>query len=229
MTKKPLSAIGIVMPDDFPTALYESIHSRLTPITVSAPEATYDQYKGAWNALSYRFLSCEEHNKAFIKSIKRAGNSPPSSERYIQEKELFNFFVNGLSVIESLFYGLFAIASMIDSANFPIKTKKDMRAITPEETARKFEKLFPMESISDVLKKVNGSKKFIEWKTIRNILAHRSSPRRSFYAGGPENGQAQWIHNISIDKDTTALRYKWLIKTITDIMREADIFTQTHF
>ena len=54
---------------------------------------------------------------------------PFRPERFIQEDALFGFFVNGLSVIESFFYGLYWIGSMVDTNSFPVLTEN--KPITP--------------------------------------------------------------------------------------------------
>lgn len=54
------------------------------------------------------------------KYMEAYGGAPPEPERYRQERDLFGFFVSGLSAIESTNYGLFAIASMLDPNRFRI-------------------------------------------------------------------------------------------------------------
>lgn len=214
------------MPRDFAVEPYEAIRSRVVAKKDAYPHS-WAQYAGAWNAVAYRFLSCADHDRAFIESIKRAGNAPPQPERYRQERELFGFFVTGLAAIESLCYGLFAIGSMLDAQNFPISTPRDMRSISPEKTAKQFAAAFPKEGITAALQQMRSAQDFRDWKEIRNLLAHRSAPGRAFHLGGPHHGEALWVKGIQIDKNTTASRREWLAKTIRALLNAADDFTDS--
>ena len=179
MSKK-LSTVGIVMPKDFEATAYESVHARINA-NQNTESDTWQQYAGAWNAVAYRFLSVTESDKMFTKSIKRYGDAPKQPERYYQERELFSFFVNGLATIESLCYGLFAIGSMLNPQEFPTNTAKDLRLISPERTAGQFAKAFQGEGITFALQHLIATQEFRDWKEIRNVLAHRTSPGRLIY------------------------------------------------
>jgi len=141
MTDRKLTTIGLIMPKVFPVEPYESIHKRIVK-KKDDYRKSWNQYAGAWNAVGYRFLSCNNHDKAFTESIQRAGNAPPPSERYIQESNLFGFFVSVLSTIESLIYGLYDIASIIKVEEFPIAPDENLRLINPKNTKGKFVKEF---------------------------------------------------------------------------------------
>lgn len=226
-----LSIVGLVAPRDFAVAPYKAIHSRVCTKKDAYPHS-WNQYAGAWSAVAYRFLSCAAHDKAFSESIHWAGDAPPQSERYNQERELFNFFMAGLATIESLYYGLFAIASMVDAQMFPITTPKDMRSITPERTTCQFKKVFPKESITVALEQVTTAQDFLDWKEIRNILAHRSVPGRIIRlqvgTSAHHRSAALWAKGIQIDKNTTASRRKWLAKAIADLLNATDDFTSRY-
>jgi len=231
--KKPISTVGLVMPEDFAVAPYEAIHSHVCTRKEACPHS-WDQYAGAWNAVAYRFLSCMDHDKAFTESFERSGDAPPQPERYIQERALFGFFVTGLAALESLCYGLFAIASMVDARTFPITTPEDMRSITPERTACQFGRAFPNESMTAALRRVIGTSDFLDWKEVRNILAHRAAPGRIIplrvsAACQHHHGGALWAKGIQISKKATGSRRKWLANTTCDLLTAADDFTNCHF
>lgn len=229
MAKKRLSTIGLEMPEDFDAVPYEAIHSRVVAWKDTCPDA-YAQYAGAWNAVAYRFMSCAEHDAAFTKSIQQGGDAPPPPERYIQERELFSFFVTGLIVIESFCFGLFAIASMVDSENFPIKTAKDLRFINLQHTVIQFTKAFPEEGIAITLRKTLGDDTYKEWKEIRNILAHRAAPGRTIYVPTRRSAPAAlWKVGIQLDENTTFSRRKWLATIMDSLLRETDNFTARSF
>ncbi len=214
-------------PRDFPAKPYNNILARLAGETRSR-ESRRELFS-AWNAVVYRFRSCAEYDETFAESVRRAGKAPPSPERYIQERELFCFFVTGMSAIECLCYGLFAIGSMLDARAFPFVTTADRRDVCPEMTADKFVKNFPEYNIASVLKQLKESQDYQRWKEMRNILSHRSTPARKIFVGGDHDGDAVWGETIQIDEDTTASRRRWLAETLGNLLEAADVFTAAKF
>ncbi|MGA3296449.1 MAG: hypothetical protein ABSD41_03255 [Candidatus Bathyarchaeia archaeon] len=223
-----MSAIGIEMPQDFPIKPYENVLKRLVDENDRHPTSFWSEFASAWNAIAYRFRSCAEHDGAFTESIGRAGNSPPSPERYVQERELFCFFVTGMSTIESFCYSLFAIGSMLDAQTFPLETAEGKRDVTPKMTIDKFGTAFPCEIITSILKRLNDSQEYWDWRTMRNILSHRSTPSRQFFRGGGHDGNAVW-GGILIDENTTVSRRRWLANNLSDLLEATDTFTVGKF
>jgi hypothetical protein len=136
MKNDKLQNVGMKTPEFFPKEPYESIHERMVSKKDEEKEP-WKQFAWAWNAVVYRFESCNEYNKAFTNSVKKYGNSPEQPEKYKQEKYLFNFFVTGLSIIESLLYGLYMISHFIKPNSFPV-SENDLRGIKPEKVKDKF-------------------------------------------------------------------------------------------
>jgi hypothetical protein len=223
-----VSTIDIEMPQDFGAKSYEDIYNHVASKRDRHPDS-WREFASAWNAVAYRFRSCAESDEAFTKSIKQFGNSPPMSERYVQERELFSFFVAGRSAIESLCYALFAIGSMLDAAIFPLLTPEDKKNVNPEMTRDKFGKAFPSDIITSDLKRLTESQAYRDWRTMRHILSHRSTPGRRFFRGGEHDGDAVWGEKILIDENTTVSRRRWLVKTLGDLLEAADAFTATSF
>lgn len=215
-----------LMPKDFAVEPYCAIRSLINTKINSHPDS-WTQFAGSWNAVAIRFLSCVEHDVKFTESIKKAGNSPPHPERYFQERELFGFFVTGLSTIESFCYGLYAIGSILKPLDFPFQKPKDMKNVTPEDTFERFKNKYKGEKITLALNQLIDSSEYKEWKEIRNILAHRIAPGRSFHHGGSHHGETLWIKGIQIDNNTTVSRRKWLAKTFSNILQEAKDFTDS--
>ena len=120
-----VSTVELEVPDDFPQKHYDAVHARVT----SSPrgEEAMFHYGGAWNAVLYRFVSCARSDETFANSVRTATLTPVRPERFIQEDALFGFFVNGLSVIESFFYGLYWIGSMVDTTSFPVLTEDELK------------------------------------------------------------------------------------------------------
>jgi hypothetical protein len=227
MATQTLSTIGIEPSDDFPIEPYESINTIMRTKKDSHPEL-WAEYAAAWNGLAYRFCSCAQHDIAFTKSIQRFGAFPEKRpEKYNQEHNLFGFFVAGQSVIECFCYGLFAIASIVKTTYFPMGTPEQ---ISPEMTKDKFNsrKGFPNEAISKALKQIVDDQDYQDWKATRNTLIHRQAPGRILHMGGPNHGDTFWVKDILLDADTTALRRRWLVKNLSNLLNVAEAFTSIH-
>src|SRR5690348_3104959 len=105
MSARIIGTAGIAMPDDFPSAQYVAVHERfhasrvpdrqIPTLGLGAVEERRRWFGGAWTAVAWRFRACADHDEAFTRSVARHGNVPAMEERYLQERELFNFFMNG--------------------------------------------------------------------------------------------------------------------------------------
>lgn len=228
------------MPKDFASAPYEAVSSRVSAKNQTHPDSLV-QFAVAWSAVRHRFLSCTEHSEAFTKAIKEAGTpgvTPQTADMwYAQQKELFDFFMNGLATIENVCYGLFAVGSILDTQQFPIATENNLRDIGAISTACKFANLFANETISSTLEQLTASQEFNEWRDIRRVLFHRGLPGRIISLtlgggeplyGGTQWGQGVWGQGIPIDENTTVSRRRWLAETLRDLLTAADTFTSHH-
>jgi hypothetical protein len=168
------------MPPEFPATTYDAIHAA---VTQRGPMS--NDYAGAWNAVPYRYLAMIEHSDAFAASIKQHGPAPVSEERYRQERDLFGFFTNGLSTLESAFYGTFAIGHCLDAAAFPLHEPRD---ITPTFTRDRYSKTFPGDALVTTFDAVLNSAVYKELRDLRNVLAHRTASHRHIFlqAGIPK-------------------------------------------
>src|SRR3712207_4890015 len=165
------------MPPDFAVAPYRAIHARITA-KIPTSHSAFPHYAGGWNGLVYRFRACAEHDTAFTMSIRRGGKAPQPNERYVQERELFGFFVTGVSAIESFCYSLFAIGAMLNLKEFNIIEARHLKAINPKQTTEHFSTVFPNEELTIALAGMLRDAHYDEWCAIRNILAHRAAPGR---------------------------------------------------
>jgi hypothetical protein len=221
------------MPADFADEPYDSIYQRVADtLGNQQPQPpSWPEYSGAWLGLTYRFRSCTEHDETFTGSVSRFGDTPDWSERYKQERDLFGFFVNGLSAIECACYGLFAIGSWLNPNQFPFTTDADKRSVNPERTLERFAIVFPNEDFTRALRQFLSSQQYQDWKKARNVLSHRAQPGRIIYLStvGPSR-TAEWVlQNIPIDNTATATRRRWLADSLRDLLTEADHFTAKHF
>ena len=212
------------MPADFAVAEYEAIGDRIRP---KSTLAAWRLWAGGWNGLENRFRSCAESDEAFTASIRQGGGGPPPPERYVQERELFSFFVAGLASVESLCFGLFAIGSLLRPSDYPTATPEDLRRISPESTARAFGTFFPGDALALALQSFTASQEFRDWKEIRNVLAHRSAPGRRIFSGTQQ--AAEWWGGIPLDQNTTTSRRHWLSGQISAILGAARSFTEREF
>jgi len=233
-----VSSVGLEVPDDFPQKPYDAVHARVN----SSPRDAVAkfEYGGAWNAVVYRFVSCARSAETFANSFRTAGPAPAQPERFIQEDALFGFFVNGLSVIESFFYGLYWIGSMIDTTSFPVRTGNDLRDIVVHTTVKQYIARFgtcPLTNAFGRIGYMNFSGKFIDadayekWKGGRNYLAHRSAPGRALHlniGGGPQVEDSWLGLNISLNDQLTTTRRQWLASTLAELTNGAAIFVDSN-
>lgn len=187
-------------------------------------------------------MQCYDHDKTFTELVNRFGVSPQPPERYEQERELFDFFVAGLAMIQTLCYGLFAIASIANATHFPMATEGDRRVISPEMTRDKYRSVWPGEPVSIRLgTRIDSNAHYGELKEIRNYLAHRAAAPRHFstiptvVTGGHESRKAGsgvrtavWLRGLSIDATLTAIRQKWLTDSLRDVLDATAQFVATN-
>jgi hypothetical protein len=213
---------GLEMPTGFNTEIYRLIQEMIQPLFESNQQVRIE-FVGAWNAIQYRFLSCYESSTIFTESMKLYGDAPVQQQRYIQEKELFNFFANGLSVLESFYYASFAVGNLIDPKTFPMESEGDLKNINPNNSANKFIEVFSTSKLAIYSKQVIDSEEFKHWRNVRNSLMHRVAPPRLIYAGTSNRTYppAKWVQlEVELDESTTKDRIIWLVNTINSLMSE---------
>jgi hypothetical protein len=224
------NGLGDIVPEDFPRATYNKVahfaHEKIRPSPI------LEHFHDSWLAGGYRYCTCAEHDAAFRASIERAGNSPPQSEHYVQERELFGFFVSGLTTIECFAYSCYALGAVLDVASFPIE---NLRALTVKTTSNRFAQCFPNDPISQTLVKLIKDKEYKDWVDARNILAHRSLPKRKvtvqLWPPQPESSKTvTWLDDtIEVNSTTTTARRVWLSLIVRELIIGVDEFNLSHF
>lgn len=229
MSVPPASPIGLPWPTDFPTNPYTRVSEQMGQNAQSHGDV-WREFVGGWNGQLYRFIFCAESDDQFTSSIQRAGTSPAAEERLIQERALFTFIICGLSAVECFCYGLCGIASIVDPTRFKVTDPAYRSKISPEQTRDQFaaKGLFSQEPVTGSLQTTLGHQQYRDWKELRNILIHRSTPGRGFYRGGPLDSQAIWSQSISINATTTPSRRTWLSGAFTDLLVAAEQFAAEH-
>jgi len=230
--------LELEMPSDFPVKPYDSVWRSLEGLGneyyrtgEESKGQAWQQWLSAWKGIAYRFRSCAEHDEAFAKLIDTLGDNPGPPGNYHQDRELFGFFVTGLSAIESTCYGLFAVGSILDSSSFPFTTEQHMRKADTPKTIRRFTVSFPNDGITTALQRITSEQEYRNWKDARNALAHRISPGRRIYGsmGGPSMTSEWLLQNMPMDAASTASRRRWLAGSLHHLLTEADDFTAKHF
>jgi len=217
----------LLPPSDFDENLRLSVFMKVQKRSESYPDA-HEQFTQAWGALQIRFYACTEHDEAFTESVQQHSDSPIQPYRYHQERELFNFFMNGLSAIECICYGLFSIGAMIDPAQFPFATNAKRRVVEPKETSKCYNAVFPKEALSHCLATMIQAPEYKDWHDMRRLLFHRIHPGRTFYRGRTSM-PTSWLKGKSIDQNSTAIPRKWLASALKELLAEADSFVSSRF
>jgi hypothetical protein len=225
----PLS--NLVVPNDFPKDPYLIIHKNVTsyqPASDIGPDVSSDvqsEFRAAWNGIAYRYKACERYGRIFTRSIKSVGDGPSVPQRFVQDHALFGFFVSGLSTLECLCYGAFAIGHMLMPNAFPFLPNERWN-IDVGKTKARFVSAFPTESFSKLLVELHDGASFKDWKKARNILAHRMAPGRSFHVsvGAPVNKPTTMpqLLDMPMDESTIVLRWEWLSTSVLALLNDLE-------
>ncbi len=220
--------LNLSLPSDFPTELYDEVANGIVRANTMGSENLME-FIGAWRAVAYSFISCSEYSVEFIQLMEFSGSNPSYEDQYLQEKHLFNFFIVGLSVVESLCYALFAIGAHCDLRAFPFDTPTKKRKVTPESTENNYATKFASENVSALLTGLINSPEYKDWKDIRNLLIHRISPGRlvSLSTIGKITPDI-WSNGIVLDKNTTPIRRGWLANQLTLLIFSTNEFTKNN-
>jgi len=183
------------------------------------PGEKWSEYMAAWNAVAYRFQAMAEHDENFRTSLSTKG----FDDRYVQERELFGFFVTGLSAIEAFGYGLHFLLSIACPANFPIANK---RAINIALTKKCLLATKPGEPLTLCVCSLLADQKYKDWKEIRDILAHRGAPGRIISLGGRPQGDIWKLKDIPISLELTRGNRSWLAGNLEELLDKAWLFVE---
>jgi hypothetical protein len=218
--------VGIPMPSDFPTQAYESISHHCQRPAPPNPDASWVQFRLAWHSVVYRFAAMAEHDEGYRKAF------PPTSfiNLYNQEKELFGFFVTGLSTLESYAYGTHFLLAIVHPELFPVN---NLRKIEPKFTQERLEKYLGSEPLAKTFRRLVTGPQFRKWEAVRNALAHRGAPRRKVTLGKPGSDIWEVKKNDIEDKfymrltrNLTTVHRRWLSKTLSKLLKETLSFVE---
>lgn len=223
-----LTPNGLVTHQDFPTQPYEAVHALVTARW--STEASYFHYSGAWNALAYRFHGAVDAGTKFQKSLRDFGSHPAPHQRFHQEEALFNFFSNGFSAFEAMFYALFAIGHFIDPLAFPLTTPKEQQRVSPSHAADAFKRTFPNEPLLDAFASLFADTSYQRWRDMRNVLTHRAAPGRRVYVGiGTDDAPpVEWkLNDLPLNSALVPKHQQELAQLISNVILAAKSFLTT--
>lgn len=222
--------IGLEMPPDFEVSVYNSVNAH-AELAMNGDQEKLSEFWAGWNAVAHRFASCTSYGNAFADSVREYGDSPLPAQRHDQEQALFGFFVSGLSTLDSLAYAVWFICAMKRPERFPASSPQERKAIILPNLRDKMLAEFDGDSLAVTLRAICSSTQFCQWKEIRNVLAHRSSPPRTFFAGnaGPAAVWNTSLGPIVLDERMVESRLAWLASTTSEAVRQVDGFLAKHF
>ena len=236
--KHLLEYLKLSMPTQFDVIKCDEAYSRIISNSNGGkyPEAL-KIFNGAWIALAYRVKACDDHKTVLLDSIISSGTSPSFPERYIQERELFNFFISGMSSIECLCFGLHALGSLIDAEKFSLDLSV-LKNTYPHTTRRNYIDRFENATLTTALDNIMQDEMYHQWKEIRIYLFHRTAPGRIHNAsvgdpskvdkpsewGGYEAAVA-WKEGISLEASAFEERFDWLMNAINNLLDGTVIFS----
>lgn len=216
---RPLKTNGLVPARDFPVEPYEVVHELV--VARWSSEVIYEDFAGAWNAVSYRFETAAQSGTAFEDSLRIAGATPTPDERFRQDSALAGFFSGGYSVFESVFYGLHAVGACLAPSIFSLATPKARQHVSLSQTTAAFKKAFAGDPFIAVLDAFATDPAYLEWKEIRNVLVHRAAPGRRMFVGiGVDDAPpTEWkLNGIPIDETLVPTRRASLARLLGHLM-----------
>jgi len=221
----PLTLNGLIPHPDFPAPLYEGVHAEVAAKWSGA--VSYRHYSSAWNALAYRFHGAVDAGDVFQRSLKRHGAHPAPQQRFQQETALFNFFSNGSAAFEALFYGLFAVGSLIDAAAFPLETPREQQRVSPSHTNDAYKRAFPGDPILCSFTRLFSDPTYQRWRDMRNVLTHRAAPGRRMYVGlGSDDAPpVEWkLNDLPLDSAMVPKHQSELAELISGVLSATKTF-----
>jgi len=196
----------ILMPASFPEADFRAFGLAATAffLGVVSDEALFDpeekrrHFDWSWQAVRYRYRSCAECNGEFKTLLADASDMwkagwGDEELLYKLERCICVFFTSALSVFDSFSFCLYFYGNALEPGVFP--QVGNPRAITRNSTAKAFTAAFPKARITGLLAGLSKDTRFGTIDTVRNLVGHRISGRRSVRASStmhPDGTHTHW-------------------------------------
>ena len=151
------------------------------------PQEKRRQFDWSWQAVRYRYwgcVECTEEFKALLADPSEMWMAGWGDEEltYKLERSIYQFFMSGLSVFDSFAFCLYFYGHALQPATFPYIANP--RAITRATTSKAFTAAFPTAEITGLLIHLPDEPAFKIIDSIRNLVGHRLSGRRSVRSSG---------------------------------------------
>jgi hypothetical protein len=189
------------MPVTFPEEIFREFRqsaARFFPTFQQDENSVPRQYfVRSSQAVGHRYRTCVECNEEFKGLLRNAPerwrewNDDPEHS-YKLERCLHAFFMNGLSVFESLGFCLYFSGGALRPSDFP--HVQNPKRITLKVTGSAFTAAFAQSQITTLLVALPQEPKFRKIESVRNILAHRVSSMRSVRGYGTLGANGEFTH-----------------------------------
>ena len=135
------------------------------------------------------------------------------------------FFVAGISALETLAYGTWAMVWATGDSAFALTTPDEQRRMSVGALRRRLDGRDAGAPLAVALRDLSQSEDFTGWADVRNALTHRGTPGRHHHIGDKE--PMPW-GTIRLDRQTTSLRRAWLASVLSNLLRGAEVFASEH-
>jgi hypothetical protein len=235
----------IVMPASFPEtdfraygiAATNSFLPMMSEGNLFDPQERRRHFDWSWQAVRYRYRSCVECNdefKALLANPSESWQNGWGDEEllYKLERCIYVFFTSALSIFDSFAFGLYFYGNASQPNGFPLISTP--RKIDRKRTGATFQAAFPSASLTGLVVSLQSDPtlttndaRFVAIDTVRNLVGHRISGRRSVRASGTthEDGTHTSTHedrwhlpgsSIALTFDEELLQRQ--LKNITDLL-----------
>jgi len=236
-------ALNMALPVEYPTVIFDDLLQRVA--NTGAMEAERKTLISSWQAVAVRYRAAVEADGQARESIARSSN-PSGEDRYLQEKAIFDFFVNIASCIDCLFYFMHIIGSVLKPSAFPTQTEKELQQIHPSAVAERFQKHFPAEAVTKLIVEFANSDEYRQSRELKDAMFHRLVPSKTVWItfSTPQNGTTpkppsipsnpkspadQWVHDLDVDDRLTGRVADWVRKEVPKIIALLYALTVSHF
>jgi hypothetical protein len=114
----------------------------VTPVSV--PEETpWSSYAGGFNGVAFRFAAADEAHERVSAAFSAPNTLKSSGPRLRQEEALFSFYVNAVSAVECLYFGLYNVGACLGTSQFRVTSDDDLRQISIGSTVKAFLGAYP--------------------------------------------------------------------------------------
>jgi hypothetical protein len=195
----------ITMPSSFPETDFQAFGAAANAFFPAAAsrEAIFDPltkrrcFERSWMAVRYRYRSCAECNEEFKVLFAKVGDmwklgGGDDELMYQLERCIYLFFMGGLSAFDSFAFCLYFYGNAVKPHSFPDVAKP--RRVTRDVTAKALKAAFPQAAITGLLATLSKDTRFNIIDTVRNLVGHRLSGRRSVRFSNKKNTDGTHTH-----------------------------------